>query len=294
MEYNVIQIDLAKLGLKKDDSWFLEPLYDIHIGHQNFEAEKYVKRVNAIAEQTNRSTFIGGDIIDNIPAADFRLDTRSKDMTMFEDVEQEDAFERLTEPLINQHKKLLTKKYQRHEDPKTWSDIKIHGALMGNHEYARHYYSSQRFEKAFCKPAKLKNLEDEAVIWFEFYWHSELLRQFTAVVTHGAYGGDQSGGEVNSMQRWPAKVDADMFIVGHSHDKRITDQAQEIFKRGTGKSLKMFERTLIFANGGTFLKTHNFGIRNYPEKKAIRSRVSKIGTITIEMVPYDGDLKGHL
>ena len=294
MEYNVIQIDLHKLGLKKDDSWFLEPLYDLHIGHQNFDASKYVKRVKAIKEQINRSTFFGGDIIDNIPADDFRLDTRTKDMSMFEDVQQEDAFERLTKPLLDEHMKMLDPKFQRSKDKKQFSDIKIAGVLMGNHEYARHYYSSQRFEKAFCRPFKLKMLEDEAVLWYEFFWKGELMRTFTAVVTHGSYAGDQSGGEINSLQRWPAKVDADIFIVGHSHDKKITDQAQETFQRGTGKSLKMFERTLIFANGGTFLKTHQFGVRNYPEKKAIRSRVSKIGTITIEMNPSDGTLTGHL
>ena len=48
MEYNRIRIDLDKFGLKKDSSWFLEPLSDIHFGHRNFNLEKYQKAVKRI------------------------------------------------------------------------------------------------------------------------------------------------------------------------------------------------------------------------------------------------------
>jgi len=276
LEFNRVRIDLDKLGLKRDSSWNLEPLSDIHFGHRNFDHQAYMKAVKRIANNANRSTFFNGDIIDCIPHDDWRFDWTVVDPLHPEETTQEDYFYELSEDIFKENDK---------------TKVKCHGALMGNHEWR--YYSQARFKKNFCNYVGIKFLGAMAFIWLDFYHKNKFLKSFNILTTHGSYGGSQQGGEVNQVLRFPARYDADIYLLGHSHQKWTTKQMTMGVVAGKGKSLEIVERTQIFGNLGTFLKTHQWGVDNYPEKKAIYSRLSKIGTITVEMVPETGEMYSH-
>ena len=272
------KIDLKDFGLKKDASWFVEPLSDIHFGHNNCDKEAYLQAVLRIAQQPNRSTWFNGDMIDNIPPGDFRYGhAESVDPEMPEDVDQEDAFATFSKPIFDKHAK---------------TGVKCFGALLGTHEFARGYYSDKKFKKQFCQPYGIRMLGHLAWIWLDFYHNKKFLNTLKIWTTHGSYGGFQTGGEVNALQRLPAKYDADIFCVGHSHNKNITISAIQYIEREKAK-FKLMERTQVQANLGTFLKTSILGHSNYPEKKGMYSRVSKIGTVTFEFNPYLNKLTGH-
>jgi len=274
MEYNRIRIDMEKFGLKKDDSWFLEPLSDIHFGHRNFNLEKYEKRVKVIAKQPNRSTFFNGDMIDNIPHRDKRFNWDTIDMTQPEDVQQIEMFEKYTEPIFK-------------KNDEYGGDIKAHGVIVGNHEFV--YQSPTQFKHHFCRKRPrgmgLKFLGDAAYLWIDFYYEKKFLNNFVILTTHGSYRGSQSGGEFNQLKRFPARYEADAYFVGHSHDPKSGKSIIQYPSAGPGRSLKLNKRKVVFANLGTFLESHKFGTTNYIEKKLLYAQASETGTITLEMNP---------
>ena len=282
MEYNRIRIDLFDYGLKKDSSWFLEPLSDIHFGHRNFNLEKFQKAVKRVTEQKNRSTFFNGDMIDNIPHRDKRFNWDTIDPEAAQDVQQVELFEKYTQELLDLNHEL-------------GGDQKVHGVLPGNHEFV--YESVAQFKYFFCrkypKGMGLKFLGDAAYIWIDFYYKNKFLHNFVILTTHGSYRGSQSGGELNQLKRFPARYYADVYFVGHSHDIKSGSSVIIEPHAGPGRSLKLRKREIIYANLGTFLETHQFGVTNYIEKKLLYAQATKTGTVTIEFNPESRTMNFH-
>lgn len=282
MEYARFKIDLKKYGLKRDDSWFLEPLSDVHFGNRNHATEKFLEAVHRIANQKNRSTLFNGDISENTPPQHKFFNSQSTDLDLIDDVQQEDAFINAIKPILVQHKK---------------TKIKIFGSIMGNHEART--YGQNRFIKAYCRPVvngqeiPINYLGDTGYVWLDFFYGKEFLRNFIILATHGSYGGSQIGGEVNQLLRLPANYEADIYLIGHSHQKHTESIYQQTIISKTDGSCELMERTLLFANCGTFLRSHRLGVPSYTEKKLLYSRVAKVGTITIEMNAYQGKLHAH-
>ena len=288
MELHDIKIDLHKYGLKKDDSWFHEMITDAHVGALNFAKEEFVRAIDRISNEVNRSTHFGGDNTDNMPPTHKWFDQAQADLRYLEPPQQIAYFWKLIDPLVQAH--------ETHGN-------KILGFIEGNHEYNRHI-TDTAFKFIYCKPdldeegrivsLKYRYLGLAAYLTFHFFWKGKHMRSFTMLTSHGAYNGDQRGGDINNMGRSAAVYDADIRLEGHSHDKWIDIPTYYKPIIENGYVTKIVEAERFIGNGGCFARGLVQGHNNYAEKRIFRGRAAKVGTITVGMNPYTGRLSGFL
>lgn len=280
MEAAIINIDLAKQGLKKDSDWHLEPLSDIHVGHPNCNYGALIKTIKKIAESKNHSTMLLGDNTDNIRWDDKRFQPHKN---MQEPITQIQYLRKIFEPIW------------KHND----GGIKCFGALIGNHEYngaAR--MTDEDYKREYCYPISeggmgLRWLGTMCYIKINFLWKGDRIHSYKILAAHGQYKGSQSGGELNQQKRFPAAHELfDVYLTGDSHDKKMDKSILQSIIEVDGEP-KIQRRKVIFASCGTFQETFELGYRNYPEQKPYYSRNAEVGTVTITFNPYQKKLYSH-
>ena len=159
---------------------------------------------------------------------------------------------------------------------------KILGVLSGNHEWKT--IDRYRFEKDFCRPLGVPYLGQMCMLNLQFYHKGEMLRAFEIWAAHGAYAGMQPGGAVNRLKALAGQYDADIYLTAHSHDKLWYTDHQVTHLTDTNE---LGARPKVYVVTGTFQKSHITGVDSYMEKRP-QPRVSKVGTITLELDPYNG------
>lgn len=286
---------------KKDDIWNLRPLGDIHIGSVGFAKEKFEEQIKFIANEPNYLTVAMGDVIDNVQAyAQGMVDKRwnpqhtvRKHMTTEEQIV---AFSHYW-------------KYVAHKSV---------GIFSGNHEWKT--ITQQRFVRDFCNPVDMhvewdgngdmatprleptikegatkpevlysnKYLGRMAYINIGFNYQGKRVKDFLVLGMHGGYSGMQMGGAVNRLKQISGDFDCDIVLMGHSHDTGIRTATR------LGYDLKhndIIRKKILLANTGTFLQSYMKNADNYEE---INPREAKrVGTITVTMNPYTGNIYGH-
>ena len=269
MEFHRLTIDLPN----KNSSIFIEPLGDIHIGNKGVNYEKLQERIDAIRKDPLRRTIIMGDCIDNIQAyANGAADKRwgsgipnSLDERFQEPVEQVDEFVRMMLPIKD----------------------KILGIMAGNHEYKT--ISRKAFEKDMVKPLETKYLGAKCMVHITTKYKNMEVGDVEIYAMHGSYAGQQVGGGINQLILSSADVLADIYLMGHVHDKMVypVDCIYHKIKDNTAG-----KKTRIFALTGTFLETIVAGVDSYTDRKT-RVRNAKIGTITLEFNSLANRIHGH-
>ena len=255
---------------KKDDVFHLEPLGDIHIGHAGFDVELYKKRISAIAKQKNRYTLFMGDQLDAITVYDRRY---NPDMSLEHDIDnQREEWQKLTQPLIDAHKKS--------KNEKVW------GLMHGNHEYKISQVSRPYLENHFCKPNGIEFLGAKCYIALEVRHNKKVLAQWEIMAMHGS-----GGGQPERMFK-QMKVDnyMDIFLCGHLHQKRyVPSEAYQMdFKTG-----KVWKRPTYSVNTGTFCEFLVEGTSGYGDTKNEVSG-TPIGTATLTFNAEQEKVVGHI
>ena len=82
----------------------------------------------------------------------------------------------------------------------------------------------------------------------------------------------------------------DVFLCGHSHQKRYQPEAVVDFDFATGKS---YEREIHLVNTGTFCETLMDNVDGYMDRKN-KVILSSPGTATLSFNAYDGKIIGHI
>lgn len=91
----------------------------------------------------------------------------------------------------------------------------------------------------------------------------------------------QAGGAVNRMKAISGDFDADLIMMGHSHDTWTRTEIRISYDK---KKNQAYERKIIYCNTGTFLRGYAKGVDSYVE---INPREAKrVGTVTISFTPY--------
>lgn len=292
MEGVIINIDLKKKGLKIDDDWNLEPLSDIHVGHPNFNEEKFVRVVKRIASHKDRSTLLLGDNTDNIAPGDkrFKMDIKNISGVNVLPTAQFSLLRKLLMPIWKQNQ----------DNTKCW------GATIGNHEYnGFHKMTEDEFKMMYCNSVHppedsgevpgmgFNYLGTMAYIKVKFSHGGKHLRDYMVYTAHGGYKGSQSGGELNQQKRFPAAHENfDAYLTGDSHDTKVDKSTLQTGIEKDGK-LMLKRRKVWFASCGTFQETYAIGYTNYPETRPYYSRNAETGTITLTFNPYLDKLFAH-
>jgi len=259
---------------KKDDLVELEPLGDIHVGHKGFREDLYVKAVERVAKQDNRYTLFMGDQLDAITPYDKRF---NPDTSVEHDIDnQREKWQDLTQRLIDVQAKVKAKEYNE----------KIWGLLHGNHEYNIREITRPYIENLFCKFNNIDFLGSRAVIGLEVRHKNKILNQWTILAIHGT-GGSRPETMFDHMKM---NHYADVFLCGHSHQKRYQPEAVVDFDFATGKS---YEREIHLVNTGTFCETLIDNVDGYMDRKN-KVILSSIGTATLSFDAYNGKIIGHI
>lgn len=255
---------------KKDDIIHLEPLSDIHVGHIGFDKDLYKNRINAIAKEDNRYTLFLGDQLDAISTYDKRF---NPDMSDEHDIDnQRKLWQKLTQPLIDVHKKAKNEK--------------IWGLLHGNHEYNIQAITRSYIENQFCEPNNIEFLGSRALIGLEVKHKSKVLGQWVILAIHGSGGGKPE----TMFQQMKKNVYADIFICGHLHQKRYQPEIANDFDFRSGQR---WERDIHLVNAGTFCRTLVDDTDGYMDRKN-EVVYSKTGTATLSINALEGKIVGHI
>jgi hypothetical protein len=254
---------------KKDDIFHLRPLGDVHLGNIGCDVEKFKKNVEFVRKSKDYYTIGMGDFIDNVSAyaggqVDRRWNPETVDREHMTSEEQIEWFLELWNPI----------KY------KTW------GLLAGNHEWKS--INQKAFINQMCKPLGLPYLGRLAYIYLDCKYKEQSIWKYLILVLHGGYGGMQAGGGVNRMKAIGGDFDADLILMGHSHD---TWSRTGIRISYDTKRNEAFEKKIIYCNTGTFLRGYAKGVDSYVE---INPREAKrVGTVTITFSPFNRDMFAH-
>ena len=254
---------------KKDDNIQLRPLGDIHIGNLGCDLEEFEKSISVVKNSDEHYTIGMGDYIDNVMAwaqggVDKRWNPETVDRRMLTTEEQTDVFIKLFSPIQS----------------------KIWGLLAGNHEWKT--INQARFIKDFCKPLGLEYLGRLAFLNVQISHNKKILKDFLFCVMHGGYSGMLAGGAVNRMKAISGDFDADIFLMGHSHDLWTRSGTRVIYDKKTNN---FRERKQLFANTGTFLRGYEKGIDSYVEINPKEAK--RVGTITITLDAANGKFNAH-
>lgn len=107
---------------------------------------------------------------------------------------------------------------------------------------------------------------------------------------HGAGGGQTKGGSINRVAKMSDFVEADIFVMGHNHDRACVRGNPRLFIQGAGKGeMKLVERETWIVRSGSFLKSYEDGVSNY-NVDAARGPAS-LGHIELECTPVRTDRK---
>jgi len=254
---------------KKDDIIFVRPLGDIHFGNLGCDMNAIQRSIDHVEKTKDCYTIGMGDYIDNVMAwaqggVDKRWNPETVDRKMLTTEEQIDTFIKLWTPIKD----------------KTW------GLLAGNHEWKT--INQKRFINDFCKPLDLEYLGRLAFLNVQISYNGKILRDFLFCVMHGGYAGMMAGGAVNRMKMISGDFDADIFLMGHSHDLWTRSGTRMEYNK---KQNTFDERKILYGNTGSFLHGYSKGIDSYVE---INPREAKrVGTITITLNAESGKFNAH-
>jgi len=254
---------------KKDDIIFLRPLGDIHVGNRGCKLDKFQESINYIKKHDNTYTLGMGDYIDNVMAY------------------RGGSIDKRWDP-ENVSRDTLTTEEQIDKVIEMWDPIKEKtiGLHAGNHEWAT--INQRRFIKDFCKPLNLPYMGRMAYTRLNFKYKGRTLRDYILFTIHGGFTSAKAGGVINRLEDIAGSFDADVYLMGHTHDTLTRSMVRIYYDKSTNG---MIERKCIMANTGTFLSGYEKGIDGYVE---INPRGAKrVGTITLSFNPVDGGLNAH-
>ena len=217
---------------------------DLHVGSSTFARRRFKKFMAEQAAIPQTHFIIMGDVFDALVVNDskrFRLSNidpcyfSCAHPDRFLDMQVDDAIELLS-PYTSQ----------------------ILGILRGNHEdqILKRYNTDMIWQLCDRLGGKNLDLGYSALLYLQLKTDSSTknrtLRAVRVFLHHGYGGGSRTeGGAVTTYSRFITYYDADIYLVGHSHQQ----WSKKIARVGINRKGDWEDRTVILANTGTFKKS---------------------------------------
>lgn len=252
--------------LSKKDEFKLIPLGDIHLGNACCDIEKVKELVSWIKREKNCFWIGMGDYVDCINYTDKRFDPST-----------------VAHPYIDNLSNCVP--LQIEAVIKLLSSIKDKciGLHRGNHEETirlrYHYDVMYEMWREFRVPMLL----DSAITGLSFQRMNEV-RTFDVFSCHGNVGGRKAGYKLNRLEDLIGFVDADVYLMGHSHIKAT--ETKSVLYRNNADELKCKKRVLAVT--GCFLKGYEKGVSSYVEKWMYPP--TDLGVVKIMINPSKNDI----
>lgn len=252
----------------KSDVVQLVPIGDIHSGASGCDEKELKETVEYVAAGSHRYTILMGDLIDAIYPDDKRWDDRSVADWVPRARPVDAQYERI---------KSIIAKIPRE---------RIIGVLEGNHEIKARTVHYRDVTLDLSRELGIRYLGQEAMIRLRFSRPKSLgCNSYLIFATHGSGGGRKPGAKINRITELSNFIDADIFLMGHVHEKSaIKNVVLSMDNLG-----RFTQKERLYCLTGTFLKTYSREANSYGAR-ALYAPTS-IGAPIINIQPYHGKLE---
>lgn len=251
---------------KRDAKIKIYGIADIHYGNRGSHMEMFLKDVQKIKNDPHAFWIGGGDYADYVGLGDKRFDPR----VLADDMIIDD---------LGALGYVLTRRIRDFFEP---IKHKCLGLVFGNHEDKYQKTNQQmQLHQWLCTELGVKNLGYCALLDVVFARasrtngavleqkarHTNSVREaFTKrfFVHHGAGGATTPGGKMNRLIKFMNAFDADIYMVGHVHDK-IARRFPMLSASPTCNEIR--EKNKVGFVTGSYLKTYTEGMTSYGEVK---------------------------
>lgn len=233
---------VIKCDLPYADKIEIHPMADLHIGDAHCDYKGILERLEYIKNTPNAYVILDGDLMDTAIANSVG-DTYGATL---QPMEQLKACVKLFEPIKD----------------------KILAVLTGNHESRVYRTDGLDITQLMCSQLGLQDRYSPttALMFVRFgmstRYESKNRRQlYTIYVTHGSGGGRKEGGKVNRLADLACIVDADCYVMGHTHLPVIMKES--FYRVSSGNSSvalvdKLFVNTAASLDYGGYGDTQGF------------------------------------
>lgn len=213
------------------------PIADLHIGDPASRDNVIKSLLNGVSENENRYAILVGDLM-NTAIANSKSDSYSELMKPSEQLQR--CYELLA-PVKD----------------------KILGIVSGNHEERISRSVGVDMTQVLATELNLQHLysDTSALIFLRFGCRKDKKRpmNYSIYVNHGHGGGRRPGGKINGLADFGSIIDADCFIIGHTHlPASFKDQAFRVIPQSGTAVL----RERLFVNTASALGYSGYGNRN--------------------------------
>ena len=226
-----------KCDLPYADKIEIHPMADLHIGDAHCDYKSILERIEYIKDTPNAYVILDGDLMDTAIASSVG-DTYGATLSPMEQLKE---CVKLFEPIRD---KILAVLPGNHEQRITRQDGIDITQLMCSQLGLHDKYSPTtallfiRFGKQIGKGSK------DRPMWYTIY------------VTHGSGGGRKEGGKINRLADLASIVDADIYVMGHTHMPAIL---KESFYRVSGPNSSVALVEKLFCNTCASLSYGGYG-----------------------------------
>lgn len=228
-----------KCDLPEFDRIEIHPLADLHIGDRMCDWPLVKERLEYIAKTPNAYCILDGDLMDTAICSSIG-DTYAADPVSPMD-----------------QLKLCVQLFAPIKD-------KILAVLSGNHESRLYRFDGIDITEIMCAQLGIpeRYSPTTALVFVRFgrgnskYHHRP--QMYSIYVTHGSGGGRKEGGKINRLADLATIVDADLYLMGHTHLPAILKE--NYFRVNAGNSSVM-EVEKLFVNSAAALNYGGYGDR---------------------------------
>lgn len=170
------------------------PIADLHIGDRYSNDALIARIIDSVKTRPNRYAVLVGDLM-NTAIAGSKSDSYAETLTPQEQLEK---CQKMLEPIRD----------------------RILAIVPGNHEERIARQVGVDMPRILAKTLQLEEVyNDTAALLFLKFGRTKHARAvyYTIYVNHGHGGGRRPGGKLNSLHDYALIVDADCYIVGHTH-----------------------------------------------------------------------------
>lgn len=227
------------------------PLGDVHFSSPNCNIKSFKGIIEYITHADNCYVIGMGDYFDAILPKDKRYDPSDEFKVM------DETFDKMKDILSPIKEKILC-------------------LLTGNHEYRLHCDGYGDMTKRLSKELSVPYAGFSTFLRIET---KQPVKKITIYAHHGWFAGRQRGSKINNLENLMRDYEADIFLVGHSHDLFATRRVRINFNGA---------KKVIFANTGSFLETATWGTTGYSERSGYSPQ--KLGVVKIKWYPNNDDI----
>lgn len=235
---------------KRTDTYRMYAIGDIHIGSTNCHYEEFLASIREIEEDDECGVVVMGDVIDAIGTQDPRYTVEGIDRRFMNPRALRNLPKAECDYAI-QHLDRIRDKVVMFLSGNHESKVKKHSAKAG-YEFDPTEY--------ICTELGIQHLNVDYVGCLSWLFrapkeHKKAPDKVTIVAHHGFGGGRMKGGKINNMDKALNAVEADAFLMGHTHElmgsRKVRNKVDKL-----GNELRHYAHDMLMVNTGTFLKTY--------------------------------------